>query len=214
MAKKSSYERFMEASTIFLRRVVRIWKYEEGRANRNLEHEFRKYQREKIEIMFMEAVNEFYNSYSPNTYVRQYGLLDVLSLQIDENGEIARDGNTDQEIINKMFNPSAMHKDRHGGDLFNKVFVQGWHGGAESGTGHPHSGVPYYRTPYPYFSHWGNMAVKTASPFELLKAKVASAETDFDIKYDQIAEKRTKEFYSIMAERAATALFDSFRPRM
>lgn len=134
----------------------------------NAMREFGVYQKNKITEIFNNAVDKWYLSYTPSMYERTYGLYDVLSLKYNENGTVFIDDN-----YRSLFDPSLMHKDRHGGDLFEKVFIEGWHGGAESGEDHPEIGarmgigIPYYRTP-PHWTEWSRRARKTKSAYKII----------------------------------------------
>ena len=145
--------------------------------------EFGEYQKEKITEIFNEAVDRFYSAYSvvENGYQRQGnpakhegGLYEVLEIQLDDDGTVYM-GNTGEDYTT-LFDQSKMHKDRHGGDLFNKVFMSGWHGGAESGDGHPQNGTPYWRTPIPIYSRWGRKARKTTSPYTMIARDLGAIE--------------------------------------
>lgn len=135
--------------------------------------EFAVYQTEYLSKLFYEAVTEFYGAYTPVLYERQGnvssqsgGLYELLT---------ASDG-TVYQSVDDMVNPEKMHKDRKGGDLFTKVFVDGWHGGAESGDGHPPGKDPYYRKPHPYYTQWGKKAKQTKSPRSIIDDKWYAAE--------------------------------------
>lgn len=98
--------------------------------------------------------------------------------------------------MGNMFDRDALHKDRRGGDLFNKVFIEGWHGGAESGPGHPSAGLPRYRVPTPYYTHWGPIAYRTESPFEIFTKNLDAEESNFDDVYMGLMEKYNAQFES------------------
>ena len=158
--------------------------------------EFGDYQRRTIREIFANAVQTFYDAYTPAYYNRSEGLFDVLDIHENADGTVAYD------TVDNLLDPSAMHKDRKGGDLYNKVFVKGWHGGAESGRyipkrntsdkkttkrtkqgmssmnsiQHPSPGTPYYRTPETIYSYWGKRAVRTTSPYDLFKNELHTAE--------------------------------------
>ena len=148
--------------------------------------EFGQYQQSKITELFNNAVSYFYNQYEPVFYKRQGdpntlsgGLYDVLSLKVDEFGQVEYDSPFD------LIDEDRMHKDREGNSLFQKVFMQGWHGGAESiaeskvGTwgAHPNPGVPYYRTPHPKYARWGERAKQSVSPWTTFNTSVRDAES-------------------------------------
>lgn len=139
--------------------------------------EFGAYQASRIEALFHEAVQEFYDSYSPSMYQRQFGLFDLLDMHMDEHGVI------DYDSVDDLIDPDKLHSDRSGGSLYDKVFVQGWHGGAEDGPGHPSPGTPYYRTPIQiertgeiFYPHWSRPAAKSTPPYQTFRQLLSSAE--------------------------------------
>lgn len=154
-----------EAAKVYQESVFKIAKEEADKAVAKTYTEFGQYQAQMITKIFNDAVNQFYAAYTPNFYDRHDGLYDVLDMTYDQRGiVITGDGNK------LLFNKSEMHGDRRGGDLFNKVFIEGWHGGAESSYrgDHPESGVPYYRKPVGYYKYWGRRAVQTESPYHII----------------------------------------------
>lgn len=167
--------------------------------------EFGVYQQGVINNIFKEVVDEYYAAYTPDIYEREFGLYKVLSIKVDSSGEIANDTYED------FFDKYAMHPDRRGAyswdnnrfeSLFDLTFMQGYHGGApdsEDGT-HPLPGVPHYRTPHPYYSHWGEAAFHSTPPFISFRARLEFADKpggDFDNTYRAIAE----EYYDKVSEQ-------------
>lgn len=163
--------------------------------------EFGSYQRERIKQLFNDAVNKFYSSYTPSQYERTWGLYDVLSISQNSFGEVIYDD------IQDILDPSRMHTDRKGGDLFEKVFMHGWHGGAEGINSneemwgnHPSPGTPYYRKPgfitlpdgtrvWHRWGQWGKRAVKTTPPADILYDSLVRAE------YGDLREHAKEIFY-------------------
>lgn len=133
--------------------------------------EFGQYQVRKISDIFFDAVQEFYDAYEPSVYGRTYGLRDLLDIRTDSNG-IA-----EYETAEDLINPSNMHTDRSGNSLYEKVFMQGWHGGAESGPDHPSPGTPYYRAPVGIYWHWSRPAIRTEPPFDIFQKALRVAES-------------------------------------
>ena len=152
-----------EASDYFFR----VAKEEDIKATK----EFGVYQEKRISDLFHEAVQEFYDAYSPEYYDRAYGLNELLDVHKGPNGSVEYD------TVEDLIDSSNMHTDRNGGSLYEKVFVRGWHGGAERGPGHPAPGVPYYRAPYSIYAHWSRPAVRTEPPLEIFRKSVESAES-------------------------------------
>ena len=104
------------------------------------------------------GVNEFYGTYDPKLYGRTGGLKTFAKPEIV--------GNEDFVF---QFGPEYGQGSYSVGleYIFIKIFMLGWHGGADSGLGHPASGIPYYRTPYPYYNRWGRQAIKSpTSPYQ------------------------------------------------
>lgn len=156
-----------EATKIYQKMGMKIIKEEDDKAFADTYADFGQYQTQIITEIFNNAVNQFYADYTPipGGYDRQYGLRDVLNIAYDQRG-IVITGNDNRLLFDEM----EMHGDRKGGDLFNKVFIEGWHGGAESSCrgDHPETGVPYYRTPIGFYKYWGGKAVKTESPYHII----------------------------------------------
>lgn len=173
-------------------RTLEALNEETDRAMDDAMKEFGIYQQQKITEIFKNAVAEFYSAYTPKSYDRTKGLYNVLDLHTDEHGMVITGVNGYQDL----FDASQMHGDRNGGDLFNKVFMEGWHGGAESiaeskadtwGT-HPAQGTPHYRRPgfvrYPNstkvkwhkYGKWGKAAVQTKAPYTIIEENLKAAE--------------------------------------
>lgn len=168
--------------------------------------EFGVYQQQKITQIFNSAVQEFYDAYTPKEYNRTYGLYDVLDLKTDSRGMVITSANGYLDL----FDSSSLHGDRSGGDLFQKVFMEGWHGGAESiASGkaavwgnHPSPGTPYYRrsgfVTYPNstakrwhkYGKWGRVAVRTKSPYKIIEERLSAAEqAEMFSKFDEVVRK-------------------------
>jgi len=118
------------------------------------------------------AVQEWYAAYSPKFYSRRGSLNNMADFIVD----------TDAFKATVGFFRSRMGKDRKNGDLSEKVFEQGWHGGAN------YNGTPHYRRPVPIeaggdydgrgWFRWGREAVRTPSPLML-----------FDEQFDTLCEE-------------------------
>lgn len=114
--------------------------------------------------MFNKAVRDFYHDYSPSLYKRNYSLYDLLQIEYgsDDVGMYMRTWYESDNI-------TTYRKQSEGKDgLFNTVFLEGWHGGAKSGPGHPDIGTPYWRYPKPYYSTWFSKKAERApvSPYD------------------------------------------------
>lgn len=135
----------------------------------------------KIRKIHETAIDEFYMSYNPLFYKERRGsLYDTLVIK--------RNGNE----LSWDFEPSVMkYRDGSGGrenDLFDTVFVQGYHGGSmyDNKKGlHPKPGVPYWRTPEPYYRYWGRPAeIAEISPLERFNEKIHIYENNGEYQRD------------------------------
>ena len=129
--------------------------------------------------VFRSAINDFYSDYTPQEYRRTYSLYNLLETRLDESDE-------DDIGLVLSFNPSNMSSYRNGyaGDdgLYDLVFRQGWHGGADKIASekefqwgvHPSPGTPYYRKPQKaHYPHWGRRAERAnVSPLSDIQSQV------------------------------------------
>ena len=134
----------------------------------------------KIRKIHETAIDEFYMSYRPMFYKERRGSLYNTLLIKREGNELSWD-----------FEPSVMtyRKGSGGGenDLFDVVFVQGYHGGAKSDKygSHPNPGMPYWRTPYPKYNKWGKPAeIAEISPLERFNEKMYIYENNGEYQRD------------------------------
>lgn len=158
-----------------------------SQATKKIYKEFGEYQREVIDIIFNNAVDEFYSSYQPKIYKRTRSLYDLLDTPVDSDGMF----DSSEPDFRDIYDESKMTIARNGGSLFDTVFVHGYHGGAssigqekaETWGVHPNPGVPYYRTrgrvTYPNgvigfhrYGRWGRKAHKSKSPFYSIAEKI------------------------------------------
>lgn len=110
--------------------------------------------KKEVEEIFKKAVDEFYNSYTPDIYDRRYSLYDVLEIQFKP-----------PLTLVGYFKPEVMTSTGGGrgysgeDGIFKKVFEEGFHGGAHPGIG--------YRTPVYIWNTWSDRkVVKSASPYK------------------------------------------------
>ena len=170
--------------------------------------EFGAYQQGLIKEIFNKAVDDFYGAYSPKIYERQYDLYKVLSLKLNQYGEVINGTYED------FFDPTDMHPDRRGNyhwenaggfeSLFDLTFMSGYHGGAGNSNDdtHPLPGVPFYRTPHPYYSHWGDGAIHSTPPFITFKTELDAANRPGG-EIDKMFEIITREHLDKMTEEIA-----------
>ncbi len=173
-------------------------------ADKNTYTEYAAIESKKIKEIFDNAVTEFYNDYPNPKYKRRGdpgsksgGLYDVF----DSNYAKDEYGIFDDESdpwFNTLFNGASLlgdpERDYDGEPLFQKVFMEGWHGGAESiakgktrmWRPHPSPGTPYYRARglvhYPRgivkwhkYGKWGLKAKKSEAPYETFKKAFRTA---------------------------------------
>lgn len=109
-----------------------------------------------------DAIGDFYGGYSPRSYDRRGSLYDV--------PEIHASGT----VVSVAFEPEVMtFRDGYGGEdgLYDQVFREGWHGGADKGPEHPSPGTPYWRAGK-NFSKWGRpAAIAPISPLEDIRTR-------------------------------------------
>lgn len=189
---------------------------ETDKAKEKSYREFGVYQKAEIRRLFNEAVKKWYDSYEPKIYHREYGLYKVLDFSTSEDkyGMVS----TRSQMYDELYNSSLMPTGRNGYDLFEKVFIEGWHGGAESiaqekeeqwGV-HPNPGVPYYRTPHPKYNMWGNEAEQTESVYSIAAELISVAEkTTLHDKLDEIAHKNNDEAVEIINGRIKNGVYQS-----
>ena len=178
--------------------------------------EYSQYQEEAITKIFNDAVTSFYNAYTPHLYVREGdtesksgGLYDVLEIQRDNDGNILYDSTHN---IDDILDGSKMHLGRSGNSLYEKVFVSGWHGGAEGGEKHPHPGTPYYRKPSPWYTTWDYLspgAVRTTSPYRIIADRLSNENKRFDSEYQHILTKHNDELVKQITEEVMPRLINS-----
>lgn len=177
-------------------------------ANEAIYKEYGKSEQAMIEKLFKKSVAEWYSSYSPSVYRRTRGLYDVLK-PVDERSDEYGMAITEATGYTDLFDPERLHEDRNGNSLFEKVFMQGWHGGAEDIDGskadkwgrHPSPGTPYYRRGgmvplgngrviWHKYGRWGRQAIQTESPASRFAKKFGLADTgELDTLFHEIEDK-------------------------
>lgn len=116
------------------------------------------------------AVAAFYADYTPIIYRdRSYSLYDVAVVKGSETGFKI------EMYPEKMTYRDGSQSGDSDGSLFDLVFVQGWHGGADHGPGHPGDGKPYWRTPHPTYKYWhtDSPAARSPSPYDEIVTKTS-----------------------------------------
>ena len=111
------------------------------------------------------ALDSFYGSYGAIYYTSK-------TRGFENVGELVRVDNT--RILIRYLPTDADGGYHQSTDLvFQNVFMKGYHGGSK---GEGSSGIQW-RTPYPYYKHWGRSAAQSTSIFDL-------AEKEMDIFWD------------------------------
>lgn len=185
----------------------KYWNRVKSKFVKDLKKDFSSKQRAIIERMFRESVTKFYNAYSPSVYTRQGhpddgsgGLYELLSINMGGNDMIAMS----LPGYDELYDASQMHSGRNGYDgLFDKVFMQGWHGGAESISDekagiygrHPSPGTPYYRTPPGSYARWGRRAKQSQSAYDIMREKIDSAYLPGG-KFQTMAQRTAEELFN------------------
>lgn len=155
------------------------------------EREYGPIEVEKMKDVFRQAVDSFYGAYTPIYYNRRGGLYDVLEVRLNDEGQ----ADTESYDLIDMLNPDALHTDREGGSLFDKVFLHGWHGGA---TGTDRTGksvsVPHYRVPYERYSRWGRRAVQSEAPASIFRREFLEADKgELQDIFDELVDRHIKD---------------------
>ena len=175
--------------------------------------EFGEYQQAKVEELFRSAVDQFYAAYSPTYYDRNLSLYNALEFEPDEYGIV--DEQIDNDSLFSYSGVSSFERGGGSGGLFERVFMDGWHGGA---TGTDWRGetrtTPSYRTPYGFYYNWGKEAVHTESPHDIAMRKIRGAESMMDYEFEKIADRYTEvltDKLTIAANRIADEVFSDWR---
>jgi len=175
--------------------------------------EFGEYQQKEVTRLFKEAVDQFYAAYTPTYYDRNRSLYNALEFEPDEYGII--DEQIDNDSLFGSDGLSAFERGGGSGGLFERVFMEGFHGGA---TGIDWRGeirtTPSYRTPYGSYYNWGKEAVHTESPHDLAMNSIRKHESVMDSEYESIATKHCAEInekWQKKADEIAAEIFSDWR---
>lgn len=141
----------------------------------------------EIKEIFLSAINEFYEDYSPveGGYIRDYSMRSLL-----ETNHVTGDN----PKLEFWFEPSNMTAFRNGYDgedgLYDQTFRKGWHGGADMGPKHPEIGTPYWRTPRGVYKHWGEKAeIADTPPIDRFFDELNSAAPRFSDELGRLIDK-------------------------
>ena len=187
--------------------------------------EFGQLQKQRLEQAFKDAVDEFYTNKEEGLYKRTHSLYNLLDFDdaFDSDGLIKGTNEDGFITSNKSFEALvnknkivSTRRNRAGAKnyMYNLIFVEGWHGGAdkidpdkaETWGYHPSPGVPHYRRPgvvvYPNgvakhhpFARWGNAAVRDEnSPLEtFIMLSQAWQENELEEDADKLHKKHMEE---------------------
>ena len=113
-----------------------------------------------LDYICRSVIDDFYSDYMPKGsdpifYTRQYDLYNVYRINIVSG---LWEVKYDHEFMKKKHRESNKY-------IYDIAFINGYHGGAVSGDGHPANGIPYWRTPFPTFDNWGRPAAISKSPY-------------------------------------------------
>lgn len=141
---------------------------------------YEKYYKEVFDL----AVDQFYDSYTPKDYRRNYSLYNTIYTEVTEEKVVF---GYRPENMTWMRNPTTIDN-----ALFDQVFIRGWHGGADRidsskvkmWGAHPSTGTPYWRKHSVWYergkrgtrighlveyAEWGRPAsVSKPSPYEMI----------------------------------------------
>lgn len=137
--------------------------------------------KQSLEDVGRDVISKWYASYEPIIYKRQLRLTKAFRVTLD---------GTKYDV---EFDSSFIGGNEY---IFENSFMQGYHGGAISGEGHPSPGIPYWRTPIPRFSEWGRPALRSFSPYHRMISEMNKTIKQIDKKkqaeFDAIMEKVTR----------------------
>lgn len=140
-------------------------------------------------------ITKWYDSYSPIFYepYRRGSLYKMFKVELDGRNLIV---DIDGEGLDGL--------SRY---LYELTFMEGYHGGAKNGTikiknekgdvikeiPHPSPKVPYWKTPFPYYTNWGRPAIKTFSPYNRIMLELSKEMEKIDKEkqeeYDKLVNK-------------------------
>lgn len=143
----------------------------------------KKYKKE-LERIGYTVITRWYNSYiTPIYYRRQESLYHAFKVElINQDVRVSFDYSYLDAFTHNVSNEY----------IYENSFIQGYHGGATSGEGHPSPGIPYWRTPIPSFGEWGRPAKASLSPYYEMKRLMNQKIRELDNEKDSIWGKELK----------------------
>lgn len=126
------------------------------------------------------VITQWYDSYNPIIYDREGSLYKMYDVKVKDSKLIV---DIDGEGLSGL-----------GRYLYELTFVEGYHGGAKTGTSyyrspqgtklkafsHPQPGIPYWKTPIPEFYRWGRPALRSFSPYNRIINQLNKAMSEID----------------------------------
>lgn len=117
----------------------------------------------KVKEIFDKWVDNYYASYSPRYYSRTNGLKNAYICEVYGNILVFE---SDASML------GGSHRIESKEYIFDHMFLEGWHGGANSGPNHPAPGELYWRTPFKEYTRWGSIAASSAAPGPHIQSEV------------------------------------------
>lgn len=97
-----------------------------------------------IREMMEYAAQEFYEDYTPRTYKRKGSMDEFYNVVVTDTAswvELGEEFSDTKHSVNNEY-------------IFETMFIEGWHGGADDGDFHPDPGTPWYRKYNSTFNMW------------------------------------------------------------
>lgn len=107
--------------------------------------------------MVERAVDKFYESYTPNMYSRKEGLYKGAKVTADDSTWRL---DTGSEFMTTSYKVATEY-------IYSNSFENGFHGGADSGPGHPEPGTPWWKA----YGEWYMPATSGPAPEDSISAE-------------------------------------------
>lgn len=128
--------------------------------DKNINKKYKKEVKENLEYIARTAIDNYYESYSPNLYKRSFDLYNIYKVHVtDKEWEILYDSS----YMNKTHRVDKDDSEY----IYDWMFKLGWHGGAAYGPDHPSPGTPWWKLS----GSWYKPAIQTGSPYKQIKAE-------------------------------------------
>lgn len=150
--------------------------------NNKMEEKYSKKVKKELEEVGKRVIDDWYSDYIPNSYHRLGSLYRAFKVTV-KNGSFVVDFSS--EYMKRYKHTTGKKTADINEYIFDISFLQGWHGGANKGLGHPLEGIPYYREPYPYYSRWYLMSELSESPYDIMFSKMSDKIQEISNEYDK-----------------------------